>query len=373
MGDVYRRPNILRLPGITMRDYVPIEDVADAKLLDDMDGAAAIPSRQEASLETIPRVFTGLENDWPISTDLKCWVCDFTFDGSPKFVPLHVRESDTGSVEFGVLGNMCTFNCAEAYIETNAGGRCNSEERWRLQDNLRMLYFMFTGHRVDHIKPSPPKTELRAYGGTMDEDTYWKKMRELDPLYGLRDHTPGSILSERARAVIADCRNRDGLAPPPALHTANGAGSDSIWSVCGIPTATQADSVPIVAVSAAAIIAGAKAAGTKSSKAVISSAKPAIAAVTAKPAIAAVTAKPAVAAVTAKPAVAAVTAKPVVAAKPVAAVTAKPAVAVKPAAAAKPAATVKKVAAPPKESSAVETDISEADMNNMLAELVGLE
>jgi hypothetical protein len=227
MDNVYRPPSILRLTGITLADYVPVEDMADRRLLDpstDEAGAETEITPEEIQpLDKIPRVFTGLE-DWPHRTNLRCWWCGFTFDDRPKFEVTYVREAESG-IEFGVRGNMCTFNCAEAWIELNYGGHANNEKRWRAQDNLCLAYFMFTGRRVSRIKPAPSKTELRQYGGDWDEDLYWRKLRELDPVAGLRDHTPGSVVSERVRTTLAY------LKPQVSQIQLTGHSPKSVWSL----------------------------------------------------------------------------------------------------------------------------------------------
>ena len=51
---------------------------------------------------------------------------------------------------------------------------------------------------------------MRKYGGVWEEETFWKKMRELDPLGGLQNHTLGSIIPERNR-VPEDMRMRVAL------------------------------------------------------------------------------------------------------------------------------------------------------------------
>jgi hypothetical protein len=263
METPYKPPSILRLTGISLKDYVPIEDVADSRLLDPgSDGSAfGAPDFDEPAPESvqpfdkIPRLFTGLE-DWPYRTNLRCHKCHFTFDDRPKFVPTYVREGESGGIEAGVLGNFCTFNHAELFIEDFYH---KPEERWRAQDNLCLVYFIFTGRRVSRIKPGLPVTELRQYGGDLDEDTFWRKLRELDPVAGLRDHTPGSVVPERerTRAALAFMAGRAsiGAAPTPrALAEApNSLGarkaspgeplavsSRSVWGLCGLPSIAAA-------------------------------------------------------------------------------------------------------------------------------------
>lgn len=251
MEIAYQLPSILRLPGITLNDYVSVEDVADAHLLDGCDGMPVAPDSPAPEsvlpFDKIPRVFTGID-DWPHHTNLRCWSCNFTFDDRPKFVPTHVREGDNGGIEFGVLGSMCTFNCVELWIETHYGGRVNNEERWRAQDNLCLVYFLFTGRHIAWIKPAPQKTSLCQYGGDWDEDTFWKELRKLDPVAGLRDHTPGSIVPERERVELAcitlKIRAGVGAGPVPRSVSASAETQDSggslrvndrcVWSVCGL-------------------------------------------------------------------------------------------------------------------------------------------
>jgi hypothetical protein len=193
-----RRPNILHLGGITLNDFVPIEDVFDEKVLEVVEkgdqGSEPLP------FEKIPAVFTSVE-EWPFSTNLRCWSCTFTFDGPPCFVPTFVRTGSDDRVEVGVEGNFCTFNCAARYIDDTYPPQAYAAKHWRMQDILCLVYFYFKGHRVRHIKPAPRKTELIGFGGDLDEEDFWARMRELDPLNGLRDHRPGTVVPERMRPV----------------------------------------------------------------------------------------------------------------------------------------------------------------------------
>ena len=107
MESPYRRPDILRLYGVTLGDYKSVEDIADRRLLAGIaDGAAAEDEPAPESIhppDKIPRVFTGPEAWAP--TNLCCWQCDRTFDTPPKFVPTYVREDEKGGIEIGVGSN----------------------------------------------------------------------------------------------------------------------------------------------------------------------------------------------------------------------------------------------------------------------------
>ena len=247
MEKPYQPPNVLRLFGITLKEWTPIEDVADKRLLrqaaDGHSGAAAPESDQP--YDKVPHHFTRIE-EWPLRTNIRCWQCGCTFDDRPKFVPTYVREAENGGIEFGVRGNMCTFNCAELWIQIHYAGKV--DQRWRIQDNLCLVYFLFTGHRATCILPAPHKTELRQYGGELDEEAFWKKMRSLDSFAGLRDHTPGSVVPDRDRTpAVPECdRVKIALATLRAQGGFHGramiAGAapdaveqDSVWAACAPP------------------------------------------------------------------------------------------------------------------------------------------
>lgn len=234
MEKYYLAPSILHLTGVTLKDYIPIEDVADEKVLDaansdepadeqyggsaDQKGSEKGISESIIPYDKIPRVFTTLE-EWPLRTNLRCYEYGFTFDDRPKFIPTYLRMADDGTCEIGVYGNFCTFNAAALHINTTIHNR---DERFRMQDMLKFVYTLFTGKTVSHIEPGPKKYELAAYGGSWDEDTLWKKLRELDPAHGLRDHTPGSVLTERERMGVS--ARKTGMLPVKE--------GESVWNVC---------------------------------------------------------------------------------------------------------------------------------------------
>lgn len=169
-------------------------------------------SKEEVAYNKIPTVFTNLQ-EWPTNTNLRCWVCGFSFDGAPKFMPTYLRQIE-GAIEFGVEGNMCTFNCVSLYIIIKYEGNVNA--RWNYQNNLAVLYKIFTGRDTYFIKPAYPKTRLKMYGGDWTEEQFWDEMRKLDPIT-IKDHTPGSIIPDRQRineqaAAIAPSVD---LAPAP--------------------------------------------------------------------------------------------------------------------------------------------------------------
>ena len=180
----FQRRNTLRLSGIMLSDYIPIDDAADEKFLEEVGHEdVALPlSTAVQTHEKIPALFTGLD-DWPLSTGLCCWSCGFTFAGRPKFIPTSIQELTGGSdvrITLGVRGNFCSWSCAELWILTYY--KDSYEQRLRLQDNLRHAYFLFTGHRVSQIAPAIPITELVSHGGDLSMVAWQQRQRELEPV-----------------------------------------------------------------------------------------------------------------------------------------------------------------------------------------------
>ena len=100
MEGPYVRRSILRLPGLTKADYFPVEDVADMRLLQGVGNPLEGPEEPAPESvhppDKIPRTFDGNVAHWLYGTNLRCWQCDFAFDGPPKFAPTHVREAENG-------------------------------------------------------------------------------------------------------------------------------------------------------------------------------------------------------------------------------------------------------------------------------------
>ena len=170
-------PNILRIFGISKSDYVSIEDTAEIKYRERLENEEQIDIK-EVIFDKIPTIFENLKT-WPMQTNLLCWHCDLKFDSLPIFVPTYAKHRDSGLIEFGVRGNFCSFNCAEAWILINYAEK---DHRWSLQNLLCMLYFIFTGQHVVKISPSPSKTLMNYYGGDLTVEAYKEQIKKLKPI-----------------------------------------------------------------------------------------------------------------------------------------------------------------------------------------------
>ena len=87
----------------------------------------------------------------PASTDIQCFWCTHTFEGTPYFLP--VKEEKT----FHVYGNYCSPQCALGYLLYE---HLDSHVRWERMSLLHRMY-----KSAGRIYPAPPRESLKAYGG----------------------------------------------------------------------------------------------------------------------------------------------------------------------------------------------------------------
>jgi len=167
-------PNVLFLSGIDIKEYISIEDKANEKFMhqEELDNLKECPMYTKNNINFLSN------EKWPKKTNLHCWNCDFTFDGDPIFVPIYIKECSTGGLEFGVRGNMCTFNCAMSIILNITYP--NSSERWKYINNLKILYFIKNGIHISDIKPAPNKYNLQKYGGPWSNSIFLEELQKLN-------------------------------------------------------------------------------------------------------------------------------------------------------------------------------------------------
>lgn len=216
----YRRCNTLRLKGISLADYESIEALADQRFLDETVGEELCDRPDRVVIQTyekMPTIFSGLE-EWPLSTTLCCHECSMTFTGRPKFIPTFIREAAGGMgasrIEMGVRGNFCSWGCAELWIETRHVS--STEQRWRLQDNLRHAFHMFTGTHVAQIRAAHSREELLQYGGDTELDTWLRRNRELEPVAAAHGTASSSAIASAIASATGSSSLALGAAPPRA-------------------------------------------------------------------------------------------------------------------------------------------------------------
>ena len=195
---------VLFIQGVFKKDCKRMEDMFQDKLI------LESTTRQEAKVyDKIPVIFTNLD-DWPKTTNLKCWRCSRTHKNRPWFEARSIEpisEMSDGRVltygelqksvnkkkiSIGVHGVFCTCNCARAYIDKHT---TDYAERLNKRAMLLYLYEIFTGKSIPDIQPSPEPTEMIEYGGDLTATEYGQKIDSLDTAYirELEDNNFASI------------------------------------------------------------------------------------------------------------------------------------------------------------------------------------
>lgn len=159
---------ILFLPGVTLADYVPLEDRLEQFLKDEL------PPVQPADIvvyDRIPRQYT--RDSWPASTNLRCWNCDRHFCGRPLFVPSSISIGRGGHLVMDVDveqgGNFCHQNCAFTHI-------CRNPAFSPTQRDNRLAMFMRLCADLElaagPLVEVPERHRRVEYGGPMTFDEF---------------------------------------------------------------------------------------------------------------------------------------------------------------------------------------------------------
>jgi hypothetical protein len=106
---------------------------------------------EKKQLLTCYAVATGETFVPPASTDVQCFWCTHSFEGSPYFLPVKEEKA------FHVYGNYCSPQCALGYLLYE---HLDSHVRWERMSLLHRMY-----KSSGRIYPAPPRESLKSYGG----------------------------------------------------------------------------------------------------------------------------------------------------------------------------------------------------------------
>jgi hypothetical protein len=163
-----KRSRVLFLPGITLSDCYGLGGLFQHKVLDSS-------TDDDPTIGKIPPRFTELKL-WPTGTNLKCWHCDLIPKERPIFVPQNIEPTLSHERCMRTKGSFCSFNCAQAYINTEYSGEAKKDKTGL----LLILYRIFNGKVIQSIQPSPEKYIMTTYGGSTTPDEYRHIIASLD-------------------------------------------------------------------------------------------------------------------------------------------------------------------------------------------------
>ena len=211
MDQYTKPPNILSLTGIKVSDHTDwIEErnknlYAQAVVFDQSTESNQCFNSPTYDEKPSTFVFNKDEDLFNIRTlSIDCWECcglsgikcENVF--IPK-TPQIQNKNYTASVE----GFFCSFNCAERWIETYyMAGQLQAA-----QENLCILFYLYTGFRVAMIKPSPLRTRHQKFGGSMTTKMYMEAMKELNPLTEILAKNKNAVADSVSTRIDRVCGN----------------------------------------------------------------------------------------------------------------------------------------------------------------------
>jgi len=135
--------------------------------------------------QAMPNHFTSVE-EWPKSTNLRCWYCDLAIIGYPRFIPTNPSRDAQGRDVCDVHGHFHEWNCAVRY----AMNEFTDDAIWDALQLISLFETKFSGKYRPKILPSPPKTIMRQYSGEngITVAQYREKIDNINTGYNLNSY-----------------------------------------------------------------------------------------------------------------------------------------------------------------------------------------
>lgn len=152
--DLVKKSNLLILRDVYPTDFASIDHIYEKTQPE------PAQSQNNVVYTEIPKKFISVET-WPQFSNLKCWECDQTPTGYPRFIAVNPERDKDGNDICDVFGNFDEWNCAQRYILREFP----DEQKWDAIQTLLLFESKFSGRKKEKIIPSPSKTMMKAYCG----------------------------------------------------------------------------------------------------------------------------------------------------------------------------------------------------------------
>ncbi len=146
-----------------MQDVVNEEKTNSISYLDTTPG-----DNTNSPFNTIPEKWVDYDS-WITSTNLRCCNCTLNFKNKPHFILGRDMQKP--------IGNFCTANCAETWIDTQP-----KNIQWELRNGNKEAYYLLHRRRVVCIPGAPCKEDMKQYGGSLTSTQFIKKLKTLEAL-----------------------------------------------------------------------------------------------------------------------------------------------------------------------------------------------
>lgn len=167
----FKEQNILFLKGIHLDDLIPVEDIYQKELLNNLENNVT-----EIFYDKISKHFTTLEN-WKKTTNIRCWFCSLKFKNIPWFIIENTNHTSEG-VSYDINGNFCSCGCLLGYVNIYY----NKREHFDIYMSVSKLYNIIYQKSIKDIIESPSKYILKIYGGYSNIDEYQNEIKRINNL-----------------------------------------------------------------------------------------------------------------------------------------------------------------------------------------------
>ena len=122
-------------------------------------------TRKKAQSKRLDDIFTSNQTTLPTSTKIWCWWCCHPFNNEPCYLP---TVHDEYRKRFVVVGNFCSWSCVKSY-NIDIGDMSVNKRNYIIRYILSKM-----GQKTADIKPAPPRTMLKQFGGNLSIEEFRK-------------------------------------------------------------------------------------------------------------------------------------------------------------------------------------------------------
>ena len=124
-----------------------------------------LSTRKKAQSKRLDDIFMSNQTTLPTSTKIWCWWCCHPFNNEPCYLP---TVHDEYRKRFVVVGNFCSWSCVKSY-NIDIGDMSVNKRNYIIRYMLSKI-----GQNTDNVKPAPPRTMLKQFGGNLSIEEFRK-------------------------------------------------------------------------------------------------------------------------------------------------------------------------------------------------------
>jgi hypothetical protein len=167
----FKEQNILFLKGIHLQDLIPVEEIYQKELLNNLENNVT-----EIFYDKLSKHFSTIQN-WKKSTNIRCWYCSLKFKNIPWFLIENTNYTSDG-ITYDIDGNFCSCGCLLGYINKNY----NKRDHFDIYQSVYKLYKIIYNKNIKEIIESPSKYILKIYGGDSSIEEFQNEIKRINKL-----------------------------------------------------------------------------------------------------------------------------------------------------------------------------------------------